>query len=223
MAVRVGVGVLGRAVGVDSFPGRWLQPRSPPHPKAAVAAAVATAPTTATQAGCGPERADSARTRGSDRRKSLGSGIEATIRLTRIGVSSSSRPSSRGLRLNPPTRPRATAVRRSSRREHSGVLMRHELGSVRAVPETHPALDWLARRHAGESAALIAQRAGVSESIVRRATRPYGPFPRPSSRPTATTVSERALSARAASGSRHDAAVKRRRRLPARRASRTSS
>jgi len=58
------------------------------------------------------------------------------------------------------------------------------------VPAQHPALDWLARRHAGESAALIAWRAGVSESMVLTATKAYGPFPRPSQQRGRTTVSD---------------------------------
>ena len=58
------------------------------------------------------------------------------------------------------------------------------------MPAQHPALDWLARRHAGESAALIAWRAGVSESMVLTATKAYGPFPRPSQQRGRTTVSD---------------------------------
>jgi len=50
------------------------------------------------------------------------------------------------------------------------------------VPERLRALDWLARRHAGESAALIAHHAGVSEAVVLTATKAYGPFPRPTQR-----------------------------------------
>lgn len=46
------------------------------------------------------------------------------------------------------------------------------------MPEQHRALDWLARRHAGESVGLIAHRAGVSKSVVITATQAYGPFPR---------------------------------------------
>jgi AraC-like DNA-binding protein len=53
---------------------------------------------------------------------------------------------------------------------------------VRLVPNQHPTLDWLARRHAGESAALIAHHAGVTEAAVLTATKPYGPFPRPTQR-----------------------------------------
>ena len=76
------------------------------------------------------------------------------------------------------------------------VLLVGRLASVRKVPEHHPALDWLARRHAGESAALIAQRAGVSEAVVRRDTKAYGPFPRPTQQVNRTTVSDDVLSAR---------------------------
>ncbi len=46
-----------------------------------------------------------------------------------------------------------------------------------AVSESHPELDWLARRRAGESVALIARRAGVSERAVSKATSRFGPFP----------------------------------------------
>lgn len=45
------------------------------------------------------------------------------------------------------------------------------------VARAHQALDWLARRHDGESVALIAHRAGVSPATVAHATSPYGPFP----------------------------------------------
>ena len=48
------------------------------------------------------------------------------------------------------------------------------------VSGAHPALEWLSRRRDGESATLIAWRDGVSPETVRRATSPYGPFPRPS-------------------------------------------
>jgi len=58
------------------------------------------------------------------------------------------------------------------------------------VPAQHHALDWLARRHAGESSALIAWRAGVSETTVVNATKAYGPFPRPSRQLGRTTVSD---------------------------------
>jgi len=58
------------------------------------------------------------------------------------------------------------------------------------VPAQHHALDWLARRHAGESAALIAWRAGVRESTVLTATKAYGPFPRPCHQLGRTTVSD---------------------------------
>ena len=76
---------------------------------------------------------------------------------------------------------------------------RQPFGSVRAVPETYRALDWLARRRAGESVARIAQRAGVPMAEVRRATRPYGPFPRPTQLVNnRTMVAEGLLAARAA-------------------------
>ena len=58
------------------------------------------------------------------------------------------------------------------------------------MPAQHHALDWLARRHAGESAALIAWRAGVRASTVLTATKPYGPFPRPCHQLGRTTVSD---------------------------------
>ena len=58
------------------------------------------------------------------------------------------------------------------------------------MPAQHQALDWLARRHAGESAALIASRAGVSVSTVINATKAYGPFPRPCHQLGRTTVSD---------------------------------
>ncbi len=47
------------------------------------------------------------------------------------------------------------------------------------MSDSHPELDWLARRRAGESVALIAQRAGVSEWAVSKATGRFGPFPQP--------------------------------------------
>lgn len=43
----------------------------------------------------------------------------------------------------------------------------------------HRALEWLARRHAGESAAYIAAHEGVSKETVVRATKDFGPFPLP--------------------------------------------
>lgn len=43
----------------------------------------------------------------------------------------------------------------------------------------YPALEWLSLRRDGESPALIANRAGVPVAAVKRATDPYGPFPRP--------------------------------------------
>lgn len=66
------------------------------------------------------------------------------------------------------------------------------------MPEQHRSLDWLARRHAGESSALIARRAGVSEATVARATKAYGPFPRPTEQLNRTTLSDDTLSDRAA-------------------------
>lgn len=47
------------------------------------------------------------------------------------------------------------------------------------MAEGHPELDWLARRRAGESIALVARRAGVSEWEVEKATKRFGPFPAP--------------------------------------------
>ncbi len=70
------------------------------------------------------------------------------------------------------------------------------LGSVLTVPETYRALDLLARRHDGESAAFIAQHAGVSEAVVLRATDPYGPFPRPHLQLGRTIVDEEVLTER---------------------------
>jgi hypothetical protein len=52
---------------------------------------------------------------------------------------------------------------------------------LRRVAEQYRAVEWLARRHAGESAS-IAHRAGVSEEAVLHATRAYRPFPRPTQR-----------------------------------------
>jgi hypothetical protein len=74
---------------------------------------------------------------------------------------------------------------------------RVSLGYRRGVPEQHRALDWLARRHSGESAALIAHLAGVSEKTVLRATRTYGPFPRPSRQLGRYQLGDDALGARA--------------------------
>lgn len=76
-------------------------------------------------------------------------------------------------------RRRAAPRRWPVRRTLPNVPGTAEIGSVRTVPETYRALDWLARRHEGESAALIAYRAGVSEAVVRHATKAFGPFPRP--------------------------------------------
>lgn len=67
------------------------------------------------------------------------------------------------------------------------------------MAERHRALEWLARRHAGESPALIAHRAGVSTSTVVTATRAYGPFPRATQRFNAAPLpSGNALAARTA-------------------------
>ena len=42
----------------------------------------------------------------------------------------------------------------------------------------HPALEWLVRRRDGEALTLIAERDGVNPHVVKRATAPFGPFPR---------------------------------------------
>ena len=49
----------------------------------------------------------------------------------------------------------------------------------RSVGTQHAALEWLSRRHDGESCGYIAQRAGVTAAVVRAATERYGPFPGP--------------------------------------------
>ena len=64
------------------------------------------------------------------------------------------------------------------------------------MPEQHRALDWLARRHAGESVGLIARRAGVSKSMVITATKAYGPFPRPTQLLYRSRLSDAELSER---------------------------
>ena len=56
------------------------------------------------------------------------------------------------------------------------------------MPQQHRPLDWLARRHAGESAGLIASRAGVNKKTVLRETRDFGPFPPPTQRLNGRTV-----------------------------------
>lgn len=61
---------------------------------------------------------------------------------------------------------------------------------------THRALEWLARRRDGESMALIAWRDGVSEATVKRATAPYGPFPRASRRLGSTITVDTELAKR---------------------------
>lgn len=47
------------------------------------------------------------------------------------------------------------------------------------MSEQYRALGWLTRRRAGESCAVIGARDGVSAYVVARATKAYGPFPRP--------------------------------------------
>jgi hypothetical protein len=65
------------------------------------------------------------------------------------------------------------------------------------VAQGYRALDWLARRHDGESIALIAHRAGVTPDTVNAATATYGPFPRPSQHLGRTVASDAALQERA--------------------------
>lgn len=60
----------------------------------------------------------------------------------------------------------------------------------------YPELEWLSLRRDGDSAALIAHRAGVSEAEVLRATRPYGPFPRPARQLGRIVASEDAVRSR---------------------------
>lgn len=62
----------------------------------------------------------------------------------------------------------------------------------------YPALEWLSLRRDGESAALIARRAGVSTSAVIKATNPYGPFPRPGRQLGRVVASEEAVKSRTA-------------------------
>ena len=62
----------------------------------------------------------------------------------------------------------------------------------------YPALEWISLRHDGHSAALIAQRAGVSAESVRRATRDSGPYPRPSRQLGRNTATADAVNARTA-------------------------
>lgn len=64
------------------------------------------------------------------------------------------------------------------------------------MPDLHRALDWLARRHAGESAAHVAHHADVTAAAVLYATRGYGPFPRPTQQLGRTTVSDHRLDER---------------------------
>lgn len=65
------------------------------------------------------------------------------------------------------------------------------------MTQGHRALDWLARRHDGESIALIAHRAGVTPDTVKAATATYGPFPRPSEHLGRTIASDAAIHERA--------------------------
>jgi len=65
------------------------------------------------------------------------------------------------------------------------------------VAQGHRALDWLARRHDGESIALIAHRAGVTPDTVKVATAKYGPFPRATQHLGRTIASDATLDARA--------------------------
>ena len=65
------------------------------------------------------------------------------------------------------------------------------------VTQGHRALDWLARRHDGESIALIAHRAGVTPDTVKAATATYGPFPRATAHLGRTIASDAALQQRA--------------------------
>lgn len=62
----------------------------------------------------------------------------------------------------------------------------------------YPALVWLSLRHDGESAALVARRAGVSVSAVLKATNPYGPFPRPTRQLGRVVASEESVKRRTA-------------------------
>lgn len=62
----------------------------------------------------------------------------------------------------------------------------------------YPELEWLSRRRDGESAALIARRAGVTEAVVLRATNSYGPFPRPTRQLGRVVASEEAVERRTA-------------------------
>ena len=60
----------------------------------------------------------------------------------------------------------------------------------------YPGLEWLSLRRDGQSCAYIAHRAGVSEEAVSRATKAYGPFPRPSKQLDRKTLSDDELSER---------------------------
>lgn len=52
------------------------------------------------------------------------------------------------------------------------------VGNRPPTPLSYRALDWLQRRAAGEHVTAIAAGAGVSAETIRRATNPWGPFPR---------------------------------------------
>lgn len=65
------------------------------------------------------------------------------------------------------------------------------------MTQGHRALAWLARRHDGESIALIAHRAGVTPDTVKAATATYGPFPRATAHLGRTIASDAALQQRA--------------------------
>lgn len=58
------------------------------------------------------------------------------------------------------------------------------------------ALEWLVRRRDGESLALIAVRDGVSPYTVKRATAPFGPFPRATRYPGKALLPDEVVDAR---------------------------
>jgi len=58
------------------------------------------------------------------------------------------------------------------------------------------ALEWLVRRRDGESVALIAVRDGVSPYTVKRATAPFGSFPRATRSPGKALLSDEVVHAR---------------------------
>ncbi|QKE82489.1 hypothetical protein [Arthrobacter sp. NEB 688] len=70
------------------------------------------------------------------------------------------------------------SVHQVTRPHRTGLQPARDIRFV-TVSESHPELEWLARRRAGESVALIARRAGVSERAVFKATGRFGPFPPP--------------------------------------------